>query len=133
MQSSSTSSGGVPMRDLLNPAPEPNLSSFGYSSNGPGVAPDPAPPPRDQISRMRDIQHNLEMENRSLKELILLLNSVVDRNVAQQMAEEINIHGASDDVLSRAQHLVAMQTNLSDLLDVLRRSHGREDRTIGHW
>ncbi|KEQ92933.1 hypothetical protein AUEXF2481DRAFT_42633 [Aureobasidium subglaciale EXF-2481] len=128
---SSTSPGGVPMRDLLNPAPEPNPSSFGYGSNGPGAAPNPAPPPRDQMSRMRDIQHNLEIENRSLKELILLLNSVVDREIAQQMAQEINIHGASDDVLSRAQHLVAMQVRRPLLTNLQHEAKGKSQRPPG--
>lgn len=118
--SSNNSSGGVPMRLLLNPAPEPNgVSSVQRSPNTPAPYLPISLPPIQTVNREAELlyyQHNLEAEmrklqdeNRTLRTLISLLNSIDDRHTAQNMAKEIQTHGVSDDLLSRAQHLVAMQ------------------------
>lgn len=118
--SSNNPSGGVPMRLLLNPAPEPNgVSSDQRSPNT--IAPYLAAslPPVQTVNREAELLYhhrNLEIEmrklqdeNRTLRTLISLLNSIDDRKTAQNMATEIHTHGVSDDLLSRAQHLVASQ------------------------
>jgi predicted Holliday junction resolvase-like endonuclease len=60
---------------------------------------------RNLEAEMRKLQE----ENRSLRTLISLLNSMEARDQAQKMAQEIFTRGVSDDLLSRAQHLVASQ------------------------
>lgn len=60
---------------------------------------------RNLEAEMRKLQD----ENRTLQALIFLLNSMKDREAAQKMAQEIQSRGVSDDLLSRAQHLVATQ------------------------
>ncbi|CAD0085564.1 unnamed protein product, partial [Aureobasidium vineae] len=113
-------SGGVPMRLLLNPAPEPSGTSSGPSSLDTLGPYNPVSLPTLQMvereAELLRYQRNLEIEmrklqdeNRTLRTLISLLNSIDDRDMAQQMAKEIHTHGVSDDLLSRAQHLVAMQ------------------------
>jgi hypothetical protein len=101
------------MRLLLNPAPEPNHFPHQTSTGSRQPAFEQVLPPTIQnASRETELlsqQRNLELENRTLKELILLLNSVDNRKIAQQMAEEINVHGISDNLLARAQHLFALQ------------------------
>lgn len=112
------------MRLLLNPAPEPNGEPNGVSSGqrSPNtLAPylSASLPPVQTANREAELlyyQRNLELEvrklqdeNRTLRTLISLLNSIDDRDTAQNMAKEIHTHGVSDDLLSRAQHLVAMQ------------------------
>lgn len=118
--SSNNPSGGVPMRLLLNPAPEPNGVSSGQRSPN-TLAPflSASLPPVQTVNREAELlyyQRNLEIEmrklqdeNRTLRILISLLNSIDDRDTAQNMAKEIHTHGVSDDLLSRAQHLVASQ------------------------
>jgi hypothetical protein len=118
--SSNKSSGGVPMRLLLNPAPEPGGSSSGESSSNTTGPYNPGSLPSTQMLNreveLLNYQRNLEAEmrklqdeNRTLQALISLLNSMDDREQAQRMAREIHTRGVSDDLLSRAQHLVATQ------------------------
>ncbi|CAD0114429.1 unnamed protein product, partial [Aureobasidium uvarum] len=118
--SHNNSSGGVPMRLLLNPAPEPGGLSSGFSSSNALGQYNPASLPTiqmvDREAELLRYQRNLESEmrklqdeNRTLRTLISLLNSIDDRAMAQQMAKEIHTHGVTDDLLSMAQHLVATQ------------------------
>jgi cell division protein FtsB len=117
--SSNNSSGGVPMRLLLNPAPEPSASPSQTPSSTTGPYVQASQPTTPMLSREVELlryQHNLEAEmrklkdeNRTLQALISILNSMDDREQAQQMAQEIYTRGVSDDLLSKAQHLVANQ------------------------
>lgn len=118
--SSDNVSGGVPMRLLLNPAPEPGGSSSGQASTNTLGPYNPGPLPTVQMlsreAEFLNYQRNLETEmrklqdeNRTLHALIFLLNSMRDREQAQRMAQEIQSRGVSDDLLSRAQHLVATE------------------------
>jgi predicted Holliday junction resolvase-like endonuclease len=108
------------MRLLLNPAPEVDGSSAGHTPPNNTGPHNPGPLPTAQtLNReieLLNYQRNLEAEmrklqdeNRTLQALIYLLNSMDDREQAQKMAQEIQRRGVSDDLLSRAQHLVATQ------------------------
>lgn len=112
------------MRLLLNPAPEPGGSSSGQASTTPLGLYDPVSLPTVRtVNREAELLHyqrNLEAEmrklqdeNRTLQALIYLLNSMENRDQAQKMAQEIQSRGVSDDLLSRAQHLVATQVGKS--------------------
>jgi len=117
--SSNNHSGGVPMRLLLNPAPEPAASPGRTPSNTTGPFAPGSLPTSQMLNREIELlnhQRNLETEmrklqdeNRTLRTLISLLNSMEDRDQAQKMAQDIFTRGVSDDLLSRAQHLVASQ------------------------
>lgn len=108
------------MRLLLNPAPESDGSSAGPTppnTTGPhssGSFPTAQTPNREieLLNHQRNLEaemRKLQDENRTLQALIYLLNSMDDREQAQKMAQEIQRRGVSDDLLSRAQHLVATQ------------------------
>lgn len=108
------------MRLLLNPAPEPGGPSSGQASTNTLGPYNPGSLPTVQMlnreAELLNYQRNLEAEmrklqdeNRTLQALIFLLNSMKDREEAQRMAQEIQSRGVSDDLLSRAQHLVATQ------------------------
>ncbi|KAG9657995.1 hypothetical protein KCU64_g4819, partial [Aureobasidium melanogenum] len=141
--SSNNSSGGVPMQLLLNPAPEPNGISSGQMSSSNTLAPylSAPPPPVQTVNREAELlyyQRNLEIEvrklqdeNRTLRTLISLLNSIDDRDTAQNMAKEIHTHGVSDDLLSRAQHLVASQVWSSSLPNLLNQAKLQAQRPPG--
>jgi molecular chaperone GrpE (heat shock protein) len=117
--SSNNSSGGVPMRLLLNPAPEPSASPSQTLSNTTGLYVPASHHTTQTFNREAELlnyQRNLEAEmrklkdeNRTLQALISILNSMDDREQAQKMAQEIYTRGVSDDLLSKAQHLMANQ------------------------
>jgi hypothetical protein len=140
--SSNNPSGGVPMQLLLNPAPEPNGVSSGQRSSN-TLAPylSTSLPPVQTVNREAELlyyQRSLEIEmrklqdeNRTLRTLISLLNSIDDRDMAQNMAKEIHTHGVSDDLLSRAQHLVATQVWSSSLPNLLNQAKSQPQRPHG--
>jgi len=112
------------MRLLLNPAPEPGGSSSGHiPTNTLGPFNTASLPTLQTVNREAELlnyQRNLEAEmrklqdeNRTLQALIYLLNSMENRDQAQNMAQEIQSRGVSNDLLSRAQHLVATQVGRS--------------------
>ena len=119
-QSSSKYSGGVPMRFLLNPAPEPNRLSSGHSLDGPGLpAPEPVPPPLAERIR-RDAEHldrvrTLEEEIHMMKQLMSFTNGLDDRDKANQMAREIEVHGISDPLLHKSAALDIIKAFLAVL------------------
>ncbi|KAH0286037.1 hypothetical protein M436DRAFT_54903 [Aureobasidium namibiae CBS 147.97] len=127
--SSHNASGGVvPMRLLLNPAPEPGGSASGHNlTNTLGPFNTASLPTLQTVNREAELlnyQRNLEAEmrklqdeNRTLQALIYLLNSMENRDQAQKMAQEIQSRGVSNDLLSRAQHLVATQVGRSSLVN----------------
>ncbi|KEQ88864.1 hypothetical protein M438DRAFT_93468 [Aureobasidium pullulans EXF-150] len=135
-QSSSKHSGGVPMRFLLNPAPEPNRLSSGHSVDGPGLpAPEPAPPPLAERIR-RDAEHldrvrTLEEEIHLMKQLMSFTNGLDDRDKANQMAREIEVHGISDPLLHEAQHLFASQVRRSPLANLQNKAKAEYQQSPG--
>lgn len=114
-RSTQNNGGGVSIQFLMNPAPELHGSSS--TDHNPGrqeaVAFDRAEslkrPRTDREAELLSQQRDLELENRTLKELMLLLSSIEDREVVRQMADEIGHNGVSDDLLVRAQHLLSSQ------------------------
>jgi pimeloyl-CoA synthetase len=107
------------MRLLLNPAPEPSASPSQTLSNTTGLYVPASHHTTQTFNREAELlnyQRNLEAEmrklkdeNRTLQALISILNSMDDREQAQKMAQEIYTRGVSDDLLSKAQHLMANQ------------------------
>ena len=103
----------------MNPAPEPKRhDAFDQGSSYQGTSlPDRTQSAAEtRISRREaelvSNQRALETENRTLRELVLLLNTTEDREVARQMAEEISVRGLSDSLLARAQRLLAAHVSI---------------------